>query len=78
MIRIVFQTLTVKAGHVDHIWPVRLHLTYIIIKQAFNTGFGWSNYSGQLRSRPLAFPTWVTLDEPTTMKVIEESKRSGK
>jgi hypothetical protein len=37
-----------KAGHADHIWPVRLRLSYIIKKQSLNSGYGWSIYSGQL------------------------------
>jgi len=35
-----------KAGRLDHIWPVRLQLTYITIQQAFNSGFCWSILSG--------------------------------
>ena len=31
-----------KAGRLDHIWPVRLQLTYITKQQAFKSGFWWS------------------------------------
>ena len=36
-----------KAGPIDHPWPVRLQLTYLILKQALNPDNGWSIYSGQ-------------------------------
>ena len=45
-----------KAGRIDNIWPVSLQLTYITKQQALNSGFGWSIWSSQLWSRPLAFP----------------------
>jgi len=37
---------TEKAGHPDHIWPVRLQLAYITKQQAFNSGFWLSILSG--------------------------------
>jgi hypothetical protein len=30
-----------KAVRLDHIWPVRFQLTYIIKQQVFNSGFWW-------------------------------------
>jgi hypothetical protein len=37
---LIFKRMVVviaKAGHYDHIWPVRLHLTDITKQQEFNT-----------------------------------------
>ena len=40
----LFVGLGAKTGLIEHIWPVRFHLTYITKQQVFNSGFGWSIY----------------------------------
>jgi hypothetical protein len=35
-------SMAAKAGRLDHIWSVRLQLSYITKQQALNSGFWWS------------------------------------
>jgi hypothetical protein len=36
------EMLHAKAGHIDHIWPIRLKFTYIPKQQILNSGLWWS------------------------------------